>query len=118
MTSAIPYSKVLAASADLDLLPSDLARIRTSLDRRINATADSLEKGLAQVVLTIVDLLRQLMERQAIRRIDAGTLTDDEVERLGETFMQLAERMQELKQVFGLTDEDLNLNLGPLGDLI
>jgi hypothetical protein len=84
----------------------------------VNATSDSLEKGLAQVVLTIVELLRQLMERQALRRIEGGTLTDDEVERLGVAFMQLDGRMQELKQVFGLTDKDLNLNLGPLGDLL
>ena len=116
--SGIPESRVLAAPADLELLPSDLDRIRTGLDRRVNATADSLEKGLAQLVLTIVDLLRQLLERQAIRRIDAGTLSDDEVERLGATFMKLAERMEDLKLVFGLTDEDLNLNLGPLGDLL
>ena len=118
VTSGIPDSRVLAAPADLELLPSDLARIRTSLDRRVNATADSLEKGLAQIVLTLVDLLRQLMERQALRRMDAGTLSDDEVERLGETFMKLAERIEELKQLFGLTDEDLNLDLGPLGDLL
>ena len=118
MTSGIPESKVLAAPADLELLPSDVDRIRTGLDRRVNATADSLEKGLAQLILTIVDLLRQLLERQAIRRIDTGTLSDDEVERLGATFMKLAERMEDLKLVFGLTDEDLNLNLGPLGHFL
>jgi hypothetical protein len=69
-------------------------------------------------VLTIIELLRQLMERQALRRIDAGSLTDEEIERLGRTFLALAERMEELKQTFGLSDEDLNLNLGPLGDLM
>jgi hypothetical protein len=58
------------------------------------------------------------MERQAIRRIEGGTLSDDEIERLGRTFMGLSERMEELKDVFGLSDEDLNLNLGPLGNLM
>jgi hypothetical protein len=85
---------------------------------RIEADPERLEKGLAQLVLTIVELLRQLMERQALHRIEGGTLTDAEVERLGSTFMALSERMDELKREFGLTDEDLNLNLGPLGDLM
>jgi len=62
--------------------------------------------------------LRQLMERQALRRMEDGTLDDDEVERLGRTFMALSERIDELKRVFGLEDEDLNLNLGPLGNLL
>ena len=69
-------------------------------------------------VLTIVELLRQLMERQALRRIDDGTLSDEQIERLGQTFMKLAERMDELRDEFGLTAEDLNLNLGPLGNLL
>ncbi len=87
-------------------------------DRRIDADPEHLEQGLAQLVLTLVELLRELMERQAIRRIDDGTLTDEEVDRLGETFMLLEQRMGELKEVFGLTDEDLNLDLGPLGSLL
>jgi hypothetical protein len=58
------------------------------------------------------------MERQALRRIEAGSLSDEEIERLGQTFMKLDARMKELKQIFGLEDEELNLNLGPLGDLM
>lgn len=85
---------------------------------RVNADPEELERGLAQLVLTLIELLRQLMERQALRRIDGGTLTDDEVERLGRTFLALSERMDELKEAFGLTDADLNMNLGPLGDLM
>jgi hypothetical protein len=85
---------------------------------RVNADPETVEKGLAQLVLTIVELLRQLMERQALRRVESGTLTDEEVERLGATFLALAERMDELKETFGLTDADLNLNLGPLGNLM
>ena len=84
----------------------------------MNADPERVEQGLAQLVLTLVELLRQLMERQALRRIEGGTLTDEEVERLGTTFRALSERMDELKDEFGLTDDDLNLNLGPLGDLM
>jgi Gas vesicle protein K len=88
------------------------------MSTRVNTDPEKLEKGLAHLVLTIIELLRQLMERQALHRIEGGTLTDAEIERLGQTFMALAERMDELKETFGLEDEELNLNLGPLGDLI
>jgi hypothetical protein len=84
----------------------------------VSADPERLEKGLAQLVLTIIELLRQLMERQALHRIEGGSLTADEIERLGRTFMALANRMEELKREFGLEDEDLNLNLGPRGDLM
>ena len=86
--------------------------------RRVNADPERVERGLAQLVLTLVELLRQLMERQALRRIDAGSLSDDEIERMGQTFMKLEQRMGELKREFGLEDRDLNLDLGPLGTLL
>ena len=89
-----------------------------ALSRRINADPEDVEKGLAQLVLTIVELLRQLMERQALRRVQVGDLSDEETERLGRTMMLLSERMEELKEQFGLKDSDLNLNLGPLGNLM
>jgi hypothetical protein len=95
-----------------------LERLEAALPRRLNADPEKLEKGLAHLVLTLVELLRQLMERQALRRIETGTVNDEEIERLGRTFMALSERMEELKRVFGLEDEELNLNLGPLGNLI
>jgi hypothetical protein len=95
-----------------------LPDISDALSRRINADPESVEQGLAQLVLTIVDLLRELMERQALRRIDAGTLDDEQVEQLGRTFMLLQQRMDELVEEFGLTRDDLNLNLGPLGNLM
>jgi hypothetical protein len=79
---------------------------------------EQLERGLAQLVLTLIELLRQLMERQAVRRIDAGGLSDDQIERLGQALMGLEQRMDELKEIFGLSDDDLNINLGPLGDLL
>lgn len=84
---------------------------------RVDSDPENLERGLAQLVLVLVELLRQLMERQAVRRVDAGDLSDELIERLGQTLMGLEQRMDELKEIFGLTDEDLNLNLGPLGDL-
>jgi len=75
------------------------------------------ERGLAKLVLTVVELVRRLMEKQAIRRIDGGGLADEEIERLGNTFRKLEERMEDLKRVFGLEGEELELDLGPLGKL-
>jgi hypothetical protein len=110
--------KVLHAPLDLDPFAGELPRIDDALSRRVNADPESLERGLAQLVLTIVELLRQLMERQALRRIDSGSLSDEQEERLGQTFMELDRRMAELRDEFGLTEEDLNLDLGPLGRLL
>ena len=110
--------KVLHAPPDFDLFASDHPRLDSALSRRVNADPESVEKGLAQLVLTIVELLRQLMERQALRRIDGGSLSEEQVERLGRTFMELDRRMEELREEFGLTAEDLNLDLGPLGRLL
>ena len=89
-----------------------------TMTRRINADPANVEKGLAQLVLTVVELLRQLMERQALRRVENGTVDDDEIERLGQAFMGLEERMAELLDHFGLEESDLNLDLGPLGNLM
>ena len=110
--------KLLHAAGDLDGLARELDRVATAFPRRVDADPERVEKGLAQLVLTLVELLRQLMERQALRRMEQGGLTDAEIERLGETFMKLEQRMDELKRQFELEDSDLNLNLGPLGDLL
>lgn len=110
--------KLLSASGDLESLARELDRVGVAFPRRVEADPEKVEQGLAQLVLTLIELLRQLMERQALRRMDEGTLTDDQIERLGETFMKLEQRMEELKREFGLEDRDLNLNLGPLGDLL
>jgi hypothetical protein len=93
----------------LGLAPSHGARLR--LDPA------NVRNGLVRLVLTLIELLRELLERQALRRIDGGSLTDAEIERLGLTFLRLSEEMDRLKQQFGLTDDDLNLDLGPLGTL-
>ncbi|WP_051254661.1 MULTISPECIES: gas vesicle protein K [Halobacillus] len=85
---------------------------------RINLDPDGAEQGLAQLVLTVIELLRQLVERHAIRRVDGGTLTDEQIEQLGVALMNLDVKMDELKEIFELTDEDLNIDLGPLGNLL
>lgn len=81
---------------------------------RISADAEIVENGLAKLVLSIVELVRKLLEKQALRRMDAGNLTDEEIERLGTALMKLEEKMAELKRTFGLSDDDLNMNLGPV----
>lgn len=108
-------SKTLVPAPDHVTAQPDLG---DALSRRINADPEGVERGLAQLVLTIVELVRQLMERQALRRVEAGGLSEEQVERLGQTLMLLAERMDELKEEFGLDDRDLNLDLGPLGRLL
>ena len=85
---------------------------------KANIDPERVEKGLARLVLTLVELVRKLMENQAIRRIDAGQLHAGEVERVGNAFFLLDEKMEELKKIFGLEDEELNLDLGPLGKLL
>ena len=96
----------------------EIEKIQGALPKRIDANPKNVEKGLAKLVLTLIELLRKLLEKQAMRRIDAGSLTEEEIERIGETLMKLENKMQELKGVFGLKDEELNINLGPLGDLM
>jgi hypothetical protein len=112
------YDKLLHAGGDLERLADELDRVGPAFPRRVNADPEKVERGLAQLVLTLVELLRQLMERQALRRMEGGTLTDEQLDQLGETFMKLDQRMTELKAEFGLEDRDLNLNLGPLGNLL
>jgi hypothetical protein len=79
------------------------------MTRRVNTDPEHVEKGLAALVLTVIDLLREVMERQAVRRIEGGTLSAEEVERLGRTFMKLEQRLEELRHDFGLEPEDLEL---------
>jgi hypothetical protein len=112
------YQKIFAGSDSLDDFLRGLDRLNNAIPSRMNADPQNVEKGLSKLVLTLIELLRQLMERQAIRRMEGGSLTDDEVERLGQTFMRLEQRMEEMKKAFGLEGEDLNIELGPLGKLL
>lgn len=112
------HERVLAAGGDLGAVARDLEGVRRAVPRRIDADPENVERGLAQLVLTLIELLRQLMERQALHRMEGGSLTDEQVERLGETFMKLERRMAELTEHFGIDQRDLNLDLGPLGSLL
>ena len=85
---------------------------------RLPLDSSKVEQGLAKLVLTIIELLRQLMERQAMRSVENDSLTDEQLEELGLTLMRLEEKMEELKIIFGLENEDLNIELGPLGKLL
>jgi hypothetical protein len=85
---------------------------------RLDVDPDTVGRDLLALVLTVVELLRQLMERQAIRRVEQGDLSDEQVERIGVTLMMLERRMAELCEQHGLRPEDLNLDLGPLGTLL
>lgn len=95
-----------------------MEEVDTALPKRIAADPEKVEQGLAKLVLTLIELLRRLLEKQALRRMEGGSLTEEEIERLGQTFIKLDAKMKELKSLFGLEDEELNLNLGPLGDLM
>ena len=106
------------AQPDGEARDVDLRAIASALPARIDATPDGVEQGLAKLVLTVVELLRKVLEHQAVRRMDGGTLSEAEIETLGLALLKLDERMGEIKKVFGLTDADLNIDLGPLGRLL
>ncbi|WP_433338653.1 gas vesicle protein K [Spirillospora sp. CA-294931] len=89
-----------------------------TLAQRLRADPETVERDLVKLVLTLVELIRQLMERQALRRVEGGDLTDEQAELLGLALMRLEEAMERLKDHFGLDDGDLNLDLGPLGPLL
>jgi hypothetical protein len=100
-----------------ELTQKSLNAVAQGLPERINADAAGPESGLARLVLTLIEVLRKVLEHQAVRRMEGGHLTDDEIERLGLTLARLNDRMGELKHIFGLSEEDLQIDLGPLGRL-
>lgn len=85
---------------------------------RIDCSSENIEQGLAKLVLSLIELLRQLLERQAIRRMEGKSLTEEQVEEMGKALMTLEAKIRELAEHFGLTPADLNLDLGPLGNLL
>jgi hypothetical protein len=103
---------------ELEVLQRELQHVRGTLPSHVNVDVDGVEQGLAQLVLTLVEFLRQLLERQAVRRMEGGSLSDEEVERVGLALMKLEEKVHQLADQFGLQPSDLNINLGPLGDLL
>ena len=92
--------------------------VTDTLPSRINIDAQSVEQGLAKLVLTLIEFIRRLLEKQAVRRMEGGDLSPEQIEELGLALMRLEAKLQELKTQFGLADEDLNLDLGPIGRLI
>ena len=113
--------KVIHAPDDqamLDRFAGPLDDPRRAPPARITIDPQSVERDLARLVLSIIELVRNLLERQAIRRVENGTVNEEEIARLGETLLKLEARMGELKAAFGLGDQELSLDLGPLRDLI
>jgi hypothetical protein len=106
------------ATANPDEMVREESQQFSSEQPRLSLKPENVEKGMAQLVLTLIDLLRQLMEKQALRRMETGELTDEQIERMGQTFAQLETKLHEFMDYFDLTEDDLNINLGPLGDLL
>lgn len=107
--------QTLDAPKDAAITP--LETVAEGLPPRLNTDPDKVENGLAKLVLTLIEVLRKVLEHQAVRRMEGGHLSDEEVERLGIALLRLNDRMQDMKGIFGLTDDDLQIDLGPLGRL-
>ena len=105
----------LPAPKDAPVTP--LEAVAEALPPRLNTDPDKVENGLAKLVLTLIEVLRKVLEHQAVRRMEGGHLSDAEIEKLGVALLRLNDRMQEMKGIFGLTDDDLQIDLGPLGTL-
>jgi hypothetical protein len=118
------YQKMAASRSpqEIETAVADLKRQLESLaDRsleRIDCNPETIEQGLAKLVLGLIELLRRLLERQAVRRMEGGSLNDEQVENMGQALMKLEEKIHELARHFGLKPEDLNLDLGPVGNLL
>jgi|SRR5690348_9562010 len=113
-----PGRPTASLTDEMEALRRELQQVRGTLPDRIDVDPEGLEQGLAQLVLTLIEFLRQVLERQAVRRMEGGSLTEEEVERVGLALMKLEQKIHELAEQFGLRPSDLNINLGPLGDLL
>ena len=107
-----------ASADDLLALKQELERLQGILPKRVDVDPEGVEQGLAKLVLTLIEFLRQLLERQAVRRMEGGSLSDDEIERVGLALMRLEEKIGEMAEIFGLAKDELNVDLGPLGKLL
>ncbi|PYY00297.1 MAG: gas vesicle protein K [Acidobacteria bacterium] len=101
----------------IESLNQELASIAGGTTQRLDCNSENIEQGLARLVLSLIELLRKLLERQAIRRMEGGSLADSQIEEMGLALMKLEQKIRELADHFGLRPEDLNLDLGPLGHL-
>ncbi|HET6841568.1 MAG TPA: gas vesicle protein K [Candidatus Angelobacter sp.] len=107
--------EIAAAVSELN---QELKKVGEGTLDRIDCSPENVEQGLARLVLSLIELLRRLLERQAIRRMEGGALSDEKVEEMGQALMKLEAKIHELAASFGLKPEDLNLELGPLGHLM
>jgi hypothetical protein len=112
-----PAQVVSALQPPGDAQITPLAEVAEGLPPRLNTDPEKVENGLAKLVLTLIEVLRKVLEHQAVRRMEGGHLSEAEIEKLGVALLRLNDRMHEMKEVFGLTDEDLQIDLGPLGKL-
>jgi Gas vesicle protein K len=103
---------------ELDSIRTEVERLARTAPPRWNADPEDVRRSVAKLVLTLVEFIRQLLERQAIRRMDAGTLNAEQTEAVGLALMRLEETVRDIGQQFGLAPEDLNLDLGPVGKLM
>jgi len=110
------YGEVRGRPEDFESFSQIAEAPQARLPQRINLDPDQVERGLVQLVLSVIELIRQLMEKQALRRIEGGSLSSPQIEQLGTTLMRLEEKMSELKEHFQI--DNLNIDLGPLGDLL
>ncbi|MEO8909493.1 MAG: gas vesicle protein GvpJ [Gemmatimonadaceae bacterium] len=115
--SAMESQVVASLDAPRGTAAAPLETVAEGLPPRLNTDPDKVENGLARLVLTLIEVLRKVLEHQAVRRMEGGHLSDEEVERLGVALLRLNDRMQDMKGIFGLTDDDLQIDLGPLGKL-
>ena len=115
--STMESQVVQTLDAPKDAAITPLETVAEGLPPRLNTDPDKVENGLAKLVLTLIEVLRKVLEHQAVRRMEGGHLSDEEVERLGIALLRLNDRMQDMKGIFGLTDDDLQIDLGPLGRL-
>jgi len=109
---------VPAATKQIEAIRKQIENIATARPPRWNANPDEVRRAVLKLVLTLVELIRQLLERQAIRRMDAGTLTEDETENVGRALMQLQDTVLDLARQFDIDPSELNLDLGPIGKLL
>lgn len=107
-----------AEAEELDAMREQLQRLAASGPPRWNADPEDVRRSVAKLVLTLVEFIRQLLERQAIRRVEAGTLTEEQTESVGLALMRLEEAIREIGAQFGLSPDDLTLDLGPVGKLM
>ncbi len=113
----MPQKPEISATAPEEFA-RELKHVADLLPSRINIDAESVEQGLAKLVLTLIEFIRRLLEAQALRRMEGTDLSPQQIEELGLALMKLEARMKDLKSEFGLSDEDLNIDLGPLGRLM